>query len=114
EHTRALTPVFFEGLNRLKATGLVAKVRGEGLVFGIECADCGERTSKQVAVEVVKAAYLGNEAGDGVHLLGPLAGNVVGISPPNVIAEAQARDSLALLHEIVERLAERINAVPVK
>ncbi|HTI50670.1 MAG TPA: aminotransferase class III-fold pyridoxal phosphate-dependent enzyme, partial [Planctomycetaceae bacterium] len=38
-HARALTPIFLEGLNRLKETGLVAKVRGEGLVFGIECAD---------------------------------------------------------------------------
>ena len=28
EHTRTLTPTFFEGLNRLKETGLVQKVRG--------------------------------------------------------------------------------------
>jgi 4-aminobutyrate aminotransferase-like enzyme len=115
EHTRALTPVFFEGLNRLKKTGLVAKVRGEGLVFGIECADAGELTSKQVAVEIVKAAYVGNDAGEGIHLLGPLAGNVIRISPPNVITEMQARESLALLDDIVECLAERLNAaVPAK
>jgi len=110
EHTRALTPIFFEGLNRLKQTGLVAKVRGEGLVFGIECADCGDLVSKQVAVEIVKAAYLGNGTGEGIHLLGPLAGNVIRISPPNVITVAQARESLDLLNEIVAKLAERLNA----
>ncbi|MBI3860865.1 MAG: aspartate aminotransferase family protein [Planctomycetia bacterium] len=111
ENTRALTPVFFEGLNRLKETGLVAKVRGEGLVFGIECADCGGLSSKQVAIEIVKAAYLGRKGGDGIHLLGPLAGNVIRISPPNVISAAQARDSLGLLHEVVTQLAEKLSAV---
>jgi 4-aminobutyrate aminotransferase-like enzyme len=110
EHTRALTPVFFAGLNRLKETGLISKVRGEGLVFGIECADCGDRSSNLVAVEIVKAAYLGNEAGEGIHLLGPLADNVIRISPPNVITDAQARESLALLNEIVVALAERFDA----
>jgi 4-aminobutyrate aminotransferase-like enzyme len=110
EHTRALTPVFFDGLDRLKVTGLVAKVRGEGLVFGIECADCAELSSEEVAVEIVKAAYLGNGAGEGIHLLGPLAGNVIRISPPNVITAAQARESLDLLNGIVAKLAERLNA----
>jgi 4-aminobutyrate aminotransferase-like enzyme len=115
EQTRALTPIFFAGLNRLKETGLISKVRGEGLVFGIECADCGELTSNQVAVEIVKAAYLGNATGDGIHLLGPLAGNVIRISPPNVISEAQARESLELLNEIVAALAARLNtAAPVR
>jgi len=104
-HTRALTPLFFEGLNRLKKTGLVAKVRGEGLVFGIECAECGRLSSRDVAIKIVKAAYLGIDKGEGVHLLGPLAGNVIRISPPNVITENEARDSLDLLHSIVARLA---------
>jgi 4-aminobutyrate aminotransferase-like enzyme len=110
-HTRALTPVFFEALCRLKETGLVKKVRGEGLVFGIECADCGNLTSEEVAIEIVKAAYLGNDSGNGTHLLGPLAGNVIRISPPNVISETQARESLEILNDVVARLAERLNAV---
>ncbi|MBS0260771.1 MAG: aspartate aminotransferase family protein [Planctomycetes bacterium] len=106
EHTRKLTPVFFEGLNRLKDTGLITKVRGEGLVFGIECAEAGGLTSKQVAIEIVKAAYLGRAGGEGIHLLGPLAGNVIRISPPNVITLAQSRDSLQLLHDVVQKLAQ--------
>lgn len=113
EHTRVLTPLFFEGLNRLKETGLIVKVRGEGLVFGIECADAGGRSSKDVAVEIVKAAYLGNEEGDGIHLLGPLAGNVIRISPPNVITREQAKESLGLLFDIMSGVAERLNAVAV-
>jgi len=114
EHTRALTPIFFAGLNRLKESGLISKVRGEGLVFGIECADCGELTGDQVAIEVVKAAYLGSASGEGIHLLGPLAGNVIRISPPNVITAGQARESLELLNEIVAALAERLSAAPVR
>jgi 4-aminobutyrate aminotransferase-like enzyme len=110
EHTRSLTPVFIEGLCRLKETGLIAKVRGEGLVFGIECADYGKLTSNEVAIEVVKAAYLGNDLGEGIHLLGPLAGNVIRISPPNVITGDQARESLELLYAIIGRLAERLKA----
>ncbi|RPI87610.1 MAG: aspartate aminotransferase family protein [Planctomycetaceae bacterium] len=107
-HTRRLTGVFFEGLSRLKETGLIAKVRGEGLVFGIECAAAPGLDSRQVAVEIVKAAYLGNGAGEGIHLLGPLAGNVIRISPPNVITEAEAEESLELLRDVVERLANRL------
>jgi 4-aminobutyrate aminotransferase-like enzyme len=106
-HTRSLTPVFIQALDRLKETGLVTKVRGEGLVFGIECADCGDRSSQQVAVEIVKAAYLGDDGGkgEGIHLLGPLAGNVIRISPPMTLTHEQARDSLNLLYRLVSKLA---------
>ena len=114
EHTRALTPMFFEALCRLKETGLVKKVRGEGLVFGIECADCEKLTSQEVAVEIVKAAYVGTDGGDGIHLLGPLAGNVIRISPPHVISEQQSRDSLELLCGVITKLAQRLGAAGVR
>lgn len=110
-HTRRLTPVFLEELNKLKETGLVTKVRGEGMVFGIECAACGSLTSREVAIECVKAAYLGDESGEGVHLLGPLAGHVIRISPPLTITEDEARASLTLLQNIVQSLAERLQGV---
>jgi 4-aminobutyrate aminotransferase-like enzyme len=108
EHTRQLTPIFLEGLCRLKQTGLIAKVRGEGLVFGIECAAAGGRTSQEVAVEIVRSAYLGRPGGDGIHLLGPLSGNVIRISPPNVSTLEQARESLELLFEIITRLGQQL------
>lgn len=108
EHTRSLTPLYFEGLNRLKETGVVAKVRGEGLVFGIECADVGRLNSKDVAIACVQAAYLAKGHQDGIHLLGALAGNVLRISPPNVITEEQSRDSLLLLNSIVSELGKQL------
>jgi len=103
EHTRKLTPLFFEGLNRLKETGLVTKVRGEGLVFGIQCAGRGDQTDKQIAAKIVEACYHGKD-GVGIHLLGALAGNVIRISPPLIITEQQANDSLNLLLEIVGKV----------
>eukprot|EP00913_Durusdinium_trenchii_P008793 g8259.t1 len=42
DNTRRLSKQFFSGLERLKDTGLICKVRGEGMVFGIECAPVGE------------------------------------------------------------------------
>ena len=100
EHTRKLTPIFFDGLNRLKETGLIAKVRGEGLVFGIQCAARGDLTDKQIAAKIVEACYQGQN-GIGIHLLGALAGNVIRISPPLVLSEQDARTSLGLLFEII-------------
>jgi hypothetical protein len=62
-----------------------------------------------VAVEIVKAAYVGEPGGDGIHLLGPLAGNVIRISPPNVITIEQARQSLGLLYRVMSQLAAKGN-----
>ncbi len=106
-HTRRLTPMYFEGLNRLKETGLVVKVRGEGLVFGIQCAPIGKFTDKEVAAKIVEACYIGH--GDvGIHLLGALAGNVIRISPPMVITEQQTKESLQLFVEIAQSLAKQL------
>lgn len=108
-HTRRLAPIFIEGLNRLKQTGLIGKVRGErqGAVFGIECLPSGKLTDREVAAECVRACYLGKN-GQGVHLLGALAGNVLRISPPLTITEDEARISLELLFDCLSDLAERL------
>ncbi len=106
--TRALTPVYFEGLNRLKETGIIVNVRGEGLVFGIECAAIGSHSNREVANAAVKAAYLAAGQPDGVHLLGPLAGHVVRIAPPHVITQEQARASLDILHAVFTDLARQL------
>ena len=110
ENTRRLSQQFTVALNRLKETGLIAKVRGEGMVFGIECADAGDLPAKDVANEIVKACYLGREGGDGIHLLGPLANTVIRVSPPMTMTAAEARDSLKLLYELINGVAERIAA----
>jgi 4-aminobutyrate aminotransferase-like enzyme len=106
-HTRELSRVFVAALNRLKHTGAVSKVRGEGMVFGIECAPLGGRAPRDVAIEIVRECYLGRDGGDGIHLLGPLAEKVIRISPPMTMTFEEADHSLALLNEIVERVAKR-------
>ena len=110
EHTRELFPVFVDGLNALKTTGVISKVRGEGMVFGIECAEVGDTCSNDVAVRVVEECYRGENGGDGIHLLGALAGNVIRISPPMTITREQADESLALLGRMVERAASGLSS----
>lgn len=111
-HVGRLTDALFEGLVRLKDTGLVAKVRGEGVVFGLECAATGELSAEAIANAIVEACYLGEPGGDGIHLLGPLAGKVIRISPPLTMTPDETKDSLGLLHRLVSRLAERLEVVP--
>ena len=78
------------------------------MVFGIECADVGEMVANDVANMVVEAAYLGEDGCDGIHLLGPLAGNVIRVSPPMTMTSDEATDSLALLLRICERVAAQL------
>jgi len=104
-HTRELTPLFLEKLNDLKSTGVITKVRGEGMVFGIECGPMGDLSARDVANAVVETCYLGEEGGDGIHLLGALAGTVLRISPPLTITRDQAEDSLELLKRLVGKVA---------
>jgi 4-aminobutyrate aminotransferase-like enzyme len=108
-HIARLTPVFFAGLDRLKETGLVSNVRGEGVVFGIECAAVGNLQPSDVAAKIVEACYLGRD-GVGVHLLGALAGKVLRVSPPLTITVEQAEQSLGLMYDVVARVADQLIA----
>ena len=105
-HAAKLTGVFFEGLNRLKQTGLIARVRGEGVVFGIECADFGGKPAGEIANAIVKACYLGQPGGDGIHFLGALAGKVLRVSPPLTMTLDEAHESLDLLFAICSRVSQ--------
>lgn len=107
KHTRELTPIFLKGLERLKSTGLVSHVRGEGLVFGFECAPFGSLTPAEVAAKIVEACYLGRD-NVGIHLLGALAGKVLRVSPPLTITTAEANHSLELLYDLVSSLAKKL------
>lgn len=104
-HAARLTGVFFEGLAELKKIGLVKFVRGEGMVFGIECADFAGRPASEVAGAIVKACYIGLPGRGGIHFLGPLAGKVLRVSPPLTMTLDEARDSLDLLQTICRNLA---------
>lgn len=108
DNTRRLSKLFVEGLQRLKQTGIISKVRGEGMVFGVECAAVGDMPAEEVANAVVEACYLGKPGDDGIHLLGPLAGTVLRVSPPLTMSEDEARASLSLFHNLLQSLAERL------
>jgi 4-aminobutyrate aminotransferase-like enzyme len=109
-HVGRLSEALFSGLARLKETGLVAKVRGEGVVLGIECAAAGDYSAEAVANAIVEACYLGEPGGDGIHLLGPLAGKVIRISPPLTMTADETKASLDLLNRIVAKLAVKLGA----
>lgn len=108
-HAATLTPLFFKGLDRLKETGLIARVRGEGMVFGIECQAIGDHSAADVAAEIVRDCYLG-EDGVGIHFLGALAGKVLRVSPPLTITRDEAIHSLELCYRILTRTASRLTA----
>jgi 4-aminobutyrate aminotransferase-like enzyme len=105
---RALAEVIEEGLVRLSQLDLVANVRGEGVVWGIECAEIGEHSAADVANACVEACYLGDSQGRAIHLLGPLAGKVIRVSPPLVMELDEAREYLAAMYEIFHSLQQRL------
>ena len=98
------------GLVRLTETGVITHVRGEGVVWGIECADIGSHTANEVAITCVEACYRGNPTGKAIHLLGPLAGRVLRVSPPLVLPLAEAQEYLDVMYRIFKELAKRLRA----
>lgn len=108
ERGRQLSEVLEAGLCRLKETGVIKNVRGEGCVWGIECDAIGSHTPKEVANACVEACYLGDEKGRAIHLLGPLAEKVIRISPPHVMPLEEAREYLQAMHDIFAALGKRL------
>lgn len=80
-------------LDRLHAAfPFITAVRGEGMVYGIEIVDT------ETANRCVLEAYRG-DGHEGVHFLGPLAGNVLRVSPPLIIEESELNRAEAVLME---------------
>jgi 4-aminobutyrate aminotransferase-like enzyme len=105
-HTRSVSRLIEQGLVRLKELPFVDHVRGEGMVWGVEMCAWAGRSAADWANECVHACYLGEPGGDGIHLLGPLAGKVIRVSPPLVISEADAAESLNLMYRVFAKLGE--------
>jgi 4-aminobutyrate aminotransferase-like enzyme len=103
-----LATVLERGLCRLKETGLVRHVRGEGCVWGIECAPVGRYSAAHVANQCVETCYVGNAQGRAIHLLGPLAGKVLRISPPLVMPLDEAQDYLDVMYQLFCDLRQRL------
>ena len=96
---RKSSAIIEEGLVAMKELPFVTHVRGEkgGMVWGVEVAAFGGKTANEMANACVLSAYRGDGNGRAVHLMGPLAKNVLRIAPPLTITEAEARDSIAAL-----------------
>lgn len=110
EHGQLLSKVIQQGLCRLKETGVVANVRGEGCVWGVECNDIGDHSAIEVANACVTACYLGDQQGQAIHLLGPLAGKVLRVSPPLVMPLEEAETYFEAMFNIFRELGERMGA----
>jgi 4-aminobutyrate aminotransferase / (S)-3-amino-2-methylpropionate transaminase / 5-aminovalerate transaminase len=107
-HAKELAKVIEAGLLRLCELGIVANVRGEGLVWGIECAGVARHAADAVANACVEACYLGDASGRAIHLLGPLAGKVLRISPPLVMPLDEARLYLDVLFDIFSAVERKL------
>lgn len=107
EHAALLSAVIERGLARLAVLPCVANVRGEGLVWGIECAAIGATPADRVAGACVEACYLGDAAGRAIHLLGPLAGKVIRVSPPLTMPIDEARYYLDAMFAIFTSVSQR-------
>jgi 4-aminobutyrate aminotransferase-like enzyme len=107
---RRLAVVLETGLERLKQTGVVAHIRGEGCVWGVECGAVGRHTPSDVARACVKACYLGDALGRAIHVLGPLAGNVLRISPPLVMPTTEAQEYLDVMFALFGELSRSLEA----
>ncbi|MEX0585286.1 MAG: aminotransferase class III-fold pyridoxal phosphate-dependent enzyme, partial [Pirellulales bacterium] len=105
-HAQRLAEVLQRGLLRLTETPVVANVRGEGTVWGVECRSMGKLSAAEVANSCVRACYLGDSAGRAIHLLGPLAGNVLRVSPPLTMSLADAQEYLEVMFQIFSKIAE--------
>ncbi|HZL88918.1 MAG TPA: aminotransferase class III-fold pyridoxal phosphate-dependent enzyme [Pirellulaceae bacterium] len=105
---RQLSQVIEKGLLNLLNTGAVANIRGEGVVWGVECAPVGGTPADAVANACVEACYRGDSHGRAIHLLGPLAGKVIRVSPPLVMPPAEAQEYLEAMHGIFAEVAKRL------
>jgi 4-aminobutyrate aminotransferase-like enzyme len=103
-YSRELAKVIETGLTKLTELPAVDAIRGEGTVWGIQCAAVGSRNSKDVAKEIVKACYYGDDAGHAIHLLGALSGDVLRVAPPLVMPLDEAEEYFAAMCGIVAKV----------
>ncbi len=113
ENCQELGNVLEEGLLRLTELPVVAAVRGEGTVWGVEFNTCetdgGVHSAEEVAMASVSACYHGDDAGHAIHLLGPLAGRVIRVAPPLVLPVDEAKEYLEAMYNILASLPEFLN-----
>ncbi len=105
---KKLSAVIEKGLLKLNELPIVAHIRGEGVVWGIECAPIRNTPADAVAKACVEACYRGDAEGRAIHLLGPLAGKVIRVSPPLVMPVSEAEEYLGVMYNIFAGVAKRV------
>lgn len=102
---RDVSAILEAGLVSLKEYPMIANVRGEqgGMVWGIETKDYNGISANDWANRIVRACYL-SDGKDGVHLLGPLAGKVIRVSPPLVITREEVEGAMGLIQTAIQNL----------
>ena len=75
-------------------------------MWGVECQAIGERSANEVANACVSACYHGDASGRAIHLLGPLAGRVLRISPPLTMDLDEAAEYLDVMHTLFRQVSE--------
>ena len=61
----------------------------------------GARSAADTAIECVRRCYLGDDRGRAIHLLGPLAGKVLRVSPPLTMPLSEAADYLDAMYGLL-------------
>lgn len=107
DQAKLLSKELERGLLKLESLNTVTHVRGEGVVWGIECAAVGSTPAEQIARECVEACYRGDAQGRAIHLLGPLAGKVIRVSPPLVMPVNEAREYLDVLYNLFAEVGRK-------
>jgi len=108
DRAKELSKTLERGLLRLTELTCIAHIRGEGVVWGIECAAIGKTSAEEVAKLLVETCYLGDDKGRAIHLLGPLAGKVIRVSPPLVMPTAEAEEYLSVMFRLFAKVQERL------
>jgi 4-aminobutyrate aminotransferase-like enzyme len=78
------------------------------MVWGVELKEVGGRPPSDVAVECVRDCYVGDADGNAIHLLGPLAGKVIRISPPLTMTVEEAEHWMKVLERNFKSTGERL------
>jgi 4-aminobutyrate aminotransferase-like enzyme len=115
-HCHEVSAIIEENLVRLRHLPFISHVRGEkgGMVWGVETQDHAGHSAAEWAGAIVLACYRGENGGDGIHLLGPLAKKVVRISPPLTIATAEAKAAMDLMTRVVGSLVNHAQPASVQ
>jgi 4-aminobutyrate aminotransferase-like enzyme len=108
DHAAQLSEVLEAGLVRLTELDAIETIRGEGTVWGVHCAPVGTVSAAEVASEIVRACYTGDDGGRAIHLMGPLAQCVLRIAPPLVMPLAEARECLDVMFELIANVSARL------